>query len=86
MHYDILGKLYTPSELDEEGNIIKQGEALSGFHINTTDLLEGLDEYLVTPSVPRVIFAGAETYHYRFADEQEARELLPAAFPDTVSD
>jgi hypothetical protein len=45
-----------------------------------------LAEYKVIPNSPQHKFAGAETYHYRFADEQEARELLPAAFPDTVSD
>jgi len=86
MHYDILGKLYTPSELDEEGNIIKQGEALEGFHINTTKQLEGLDQYLVTPTIPRVVFAGVTTHFYSFESEEQAKELVPEAFPDTVSD
>lgn len=69
MNYDILGTLYAPVVTDDEGEIISGGESLQGFHINTTAPLEGLDEYLVTPTTPRQVFAGVPTYFYTFPDE-----------------
>lgn len=60
--------------------------AVEGYHIDSIIDHPELAEYKVVPNSPQHKFAGAETYHYRFADEQEARELLPQAFPENVQD
>jgi hypothetical protein len=86
MNYDLLKTLYTPVITDDEGEVISGGEALDGFHLNTTEPLEGLDSYQFTPTVPRQVFAGTETYFYAFESETQAKELVPEAFPDETVD
>ena len=73
---DIIGNLYTPSVLDDEGNIITESILQEGFHINSTQKLVGLNSYLVNPATPRRTFAGVETLFYTFESEEKARELL----------
>lgn len=82
MTYDLLGVLYTQPVLDDEGEILEEATPLQGWHLNTTEPLEGLDEYLVTPTVPRRVFAGVNTYFYIFESEAQCRELVPDAFSE----
>jgi hypothetical protein len=87
MNYQILGTLYTRPELDAEGELITEPVQLEGFHVNTDEPIDGLVDYIVTPTIPRVVFAGIETYHYKFDSEEQARELVPDAFPsETLED
>ena len=69
----ITGILYDIDSTDTENPVVTE---LSGWHVNSTEKLEGLDDYLVTPAVPKVVFSGVATHHYRFDSEQQAIELL----------
>ena len=69
----IAGILYDIDNTDAENSLVTE---LDGWHVNSTEKLEGLDDYLVTPTVPKVVFSGVQTYHYRFDSEQQAVELL----------
>ena len=70
----IAGPLYDIDNTDPENPVVTE---LSGWHVNSTQKLEGLDDYLVTPTVPKVVFSGVDTWFYRFESEQQAVELLP---------
>ena len=69
----IAGILHDIDNTDPENPVITE---LDGFFVNSTEKLAGLDDYLVTPAVPKVVFSGVQTYHYRFDSEQEAKTLL----------
>lgn len=70
MNYAIIGTIYNnDGEYDEEGNVITDPTVMEGYHVNTTTKLVGLDDYLVTPEVPRQVFAGVPTFFYSFPDE-----------------
>lgn len=71
----IIGTIYDIDNTDPENPI---AAPVDGWHVNSTEQLEGLEDYLVTPTVPRVVFAGVETWFYRFDSEAQALELLPA--------
>lgn len=73
---DIIGKLYTPSVLDAEGNVLIEPILQEGFHINSTQKLLGLDQHLVTPENPRRTFAGVSTWFYTFDSEEQVKDLL----------
>jgi hypothetical protein len=51
-----------------------------GYHLNVAPQVytSDLKPYVVTPTLPRRVFAGAETMFLRFADEAEARAMLGA--------
>jgi hypothetical protein len=53
---------------------------VTGYHLNIAPQVytAELEQYAVTPTVPRRVFAGAETVFLRFADEAEARSVLGA--------
>jgi hypothetical protein len=88
MYYDLVGPLYNrDGTYNEEGEILTPATLIPGFHVNTTEKLEGLDDYLVTPNDHRPIFSGYLTFHYTFDSEEHARELVPDAFlSETLED
>jgi hypothetical protein len=71
---DILGTLYTPGTYGTNGQtmtVITEPVALPGYHVNTLEPVEGWDAYLVVPTLPRRVFAGAATTCYKFPSESE---------------
>jgi hypothetical protein len=52
----------------------------AGYHLNVAPQVytDAMQPYVMTPSFPRRVFAGAETVFLRFADEAEARSALGA--------
>ena len=86
MNYYILATLYrNDAEYNEEGEVIKEASAISGFHVNTDQPIEGAEEYIVEPTVPRQVFAGSDygviTYFYSFPDEDTFAEFAPELYP-----
>jgi hypothetical protein len=53
---------------------------VDGYHVNVAPQVytAEMEPYAVTPTVPRRVFAGAETVFLRFADEAKARSVLGA--------
>ena len=87
MNYQILGELQSPTgefTTDPEGFEIPVMETIEGFHVNTTEAIEGADEYRVSPTVPRVVYAGVETFFYLFPDEDTFRTFIPVEVLDEV--
>jgi hypothetical protein len=64
---------------DEDGQRPVTGY-VDGYHLNVAPQVytAELAPYVVTPTLPRRVFAGAETVFLRFADEAEARSALGA--------
>jgi hypothetical protein len=67
------------SEPDAEGMQTLLGYE-PGYHLNVAPQVytAELALYVVTPTLPRRVFAGAETVFLKFADETEARSVLGA--------
>ena len=86
MNYQILGQLTNNDGVydEETGEVITEPTILEGFHVNTTEAIEGADEYLVSPTVPRVVYAGVETFFYAFPDEATFRTFIPEEVYDDV--
>jgi len=64
---------------DDEGNTHRPIEGyVEGYHLNVSPSVytDALAPYLMTPTQPRRVFAGAETVFLKFADEEEARSML----------
>jgi hypothetical protein len=64
---------------DDEGHIYRPVVGYEpGYHVNIAPQVytDALAAYVMTPSLPRRVFAGAETVFLRFADEAEARAVL----------
>ena len=78
MSYQILGTLTDNDGVydEETGEVITEPTILEGYHVNTTEAIDGADEYLVTPTIPRVKFAGVETFYYSFPDESTAKQMM----------
>lgn len=81
----------TSGEHDEEGNLVTATEYYSDpttgqpyYHVDSTELLDGLDEFRVTPEPGHHKFAGVQTYHYHFASADEWAEYDPR--PSAVED
>lgn len=72
MSLDIIGKMYNVTGDPENPTVTE----LEGWHVNSTEQIDGLEQYAVTPTVPKQVFAGVDTYCYRFDSEQQAKELL----------
>jgi len=70
---DIIGTLYNVDNSDPDAPV---STPLAGYHINATRKIKGADAYLVEPLTPRRVFAGIKTYHYTFADEDKARQVI----------
>ena len=79
MNYQILGTLTNNDGVydEETGEVITEPTILEGFHVNTTEAIEGADDYRVSPTVPRVVYAGVETFFYSFPDEAAFRTFIP---------
>ena len=88
MNYQILGQLTNNDGVydEETGEVITEPTLLQGFHVNTTEVIEGADEYRVSPTVPRVVYAGVETFFYCFPDEDTFRTFIPAVEEEWIDD
>lgn len=64
----IIGKIYSTDSTDPESPEFTE---LEGFHVNSTEVVEGWEGFLVEPSSPKQTFFGVPTYFYRFKDESE---------------
>lgn len=78
---DIIGKIYAPT-----GNMVQteEGEfpemaAVAGWHVNYWKPVAEWADYEVTPASPSRMYAGHETFYYRFADEAEFVEKAKEA-------
>ena len=78
---DVIGLMYSPAVLDDDGALLSGGEPLPGYHVNTIPAVEAWEAYRVTPTAKRRVFAGlvAETVCYKFPDEATYLSLLPEA-------
>jgi hypothetical protein len=73
--------IYGDEITDDEGHTYRPIEGYEpGYHVNVAPSVytAEMEPYVVTPSLPRRVFAGAETMFLRFADEAEAKALLGA--------
>ncbi len=71
--------IYGDTITDDEGNTYRPVTGyVDGYHVNIAHQVftPELEPYAMTPSLPRRVFAGAETVFLRFADEAEARAVL----------
>jgi hypothetical protein len=77
----IFGEPYTTDEGNEARDVIGYVE---GYHLNISPQVytDDLAPYLMTPTQPRRVFAGAATVFLKFADEEEARSMLGAYWID----
>ena len=64
----IIGKINTVDNTDPESPAITE---LDGYHVNSTELMAGLEGFLIEPNSPKQTFFGVPTYFYRFKDEPE---------------
>ena len=66
---------------NSEGTELFDVVTLQGYHVNTTEAIEGADEFIVTPSPARRVFAPPvafeDTFFYRFNDESHFRTFVP---------
>lgn len=83
MSLDIIGPIYDIDTTDPENPV---SIAQDGWHVNSTEQVEGLDQYLVTPQSPRQVFWGADTYCYKFDSEEQALSLLGLSEPEVVDE
>lgn len=74
---DVIGTIYLKDAvIDDEGSIVTPAVPVAGYHVNSTHVLYAMDEYRIYPNLPKRVFNGSSTYHYRFGSEQEAKALL----------
>lgn len=68
---DIIGHLHTPSITNEHGEYVSGGDTLPGWYVNTIPAVPEWEQYRITPSQKRRVFAGleSETCCYVFEDE-----------------
>ena len=71
MSLDIIGKMYNISG-DAENPTLTE---LSGWHVNSTKLMVEWGQWEVEPSHKRRVFAGVNTYCYRFDSEEQFKEV-----------
>lgn len=43
---------------------------LDGYHVNSTEKVEGWDKYEIQPESPSQVFYGVKTYFYKFPSEE----------------
>jgi hypothetical protein len=73
--------IYGDPITDDEGNTYTPVIGyVEGYHVNIAPQVytDAMQPYVMTPSLPRRVFAGGETIYLRFEDEAEAREVLGA--------
>jgi hypothetical protein len=67
-------------DIKELGTLYENELALTGWHADSLQPIEGADSYLVTPASPSHGFAGvpdSEIYRYRFDNQEQFRALVP---------
>ena len=81
---DIIGIMTeqgTSLGFNSEGIELFDVVTLQGYHVNTTEAIEGADEFIVTPSPARRVFAPPvtieDTFFYRFNDLEHFRTFVP---------
>jgi len=84
--FDIIGTLYTPGTYDDEGNELTPPVPLAGWHVNSPFPVEGWEQYQVTPTSPRRVFAGHPTFCYVFPDEATFDALVNPPQPEEVTE
>ena len=81
-----IGTIHRPTGTmltNSEGDEYPEFAPIPGYHINSTEAVPEWEQYQVFPSgAYHCVFAGVETYCYRFEDEQQAQELAPHLFPE----
>jgi len=71
--------IYGEPVTDDEGHTYTPVTGYEpGYHLNIAPQVytPDLEPYVMTPSLPRRVFAGAETVFLKFTDEAQAREYL----------
>jgi hypothetical protein len=77
--------IYGDPITDDEGNTYRPIEGyVPGYHVNIAPSVytDAMQPYVMTPSLPQRVFAGAGTIFLKFADEAEAIEVLSAYWTD----
>ena len=86
MSIDIIGTIHKPTGViltDSDGMEYPEYAPIPGWHLNSTEPVAVWEQYQVFPSgTYHRVFAGAETYCYRFDNEEQAQELAPHLFPE----
>ena len=65
MTLDIIGTLHDISGDPEQPTVT----ALDGYHVNSSEPVPVWEAHLVVPTNPKRVFAGADTFFYRFPSE-----------------
>lgn len=75
---DAIGALYTSAVLDDDGEVISEGTAFKGFHVNTIPCVPEWEQFHIEPSEKRKPFPGqlSETICYRFPSEEVFKQTL----------
>lgn len=68
----IIGKIHNISGDPENPTVTE----IDGWHVNSTSILQGLDDYLVIPKHPKYVIMGVNTFFYKFHSERQAKVLL----------
>lgn len=63
----IIGKIHTVDNTDTENPVFIE---IDGYHVNSTELVAGLEDFLVEPNSPKQTFFGVPTYFYKFPSEE----------------
>ncbi len=74
MSISIVGAIHEIDNADAENPTIA---TLDGYHVNSTEKIDGWDKYEIQPESPSQVFYGVPTYFYRFKDEDEFLEVNP---------
>ena len=86
MTIDIIGTIHKPTGTmltDSDGIEYPEYAPITGYHINSTQTVPEWDQYQVFPSgTYHRVFAGVETFCYRFDSAEQAQELAPHLFPE----
>jgi hypothetical protein len=71
---DVIGTIYTQPPVGATGEFLTPPVAVKGFHVNSSEVVEGWDIHRVEPKTPSRVFFGGTTVCYAF-ESQEAYEL-----------
>ena len=86
MTIDIIGIIHKPTGVmltDSGGIEYPEYAPIPGWHINSTEPVPEWEQYHVIPSgTYHRVFAGAETFCYRFDSAEQAQKLAPHLFPE----
>jgi hypothetical protein len=81
--------IYGEPVTDDEGHTYRPVTGYEpGYHVNIAPQVytDALEPYVMTPTLPRRIFAGGNTVFLRFADEAEARSMLAQYWTEPEAD